>query len=399
MASTTTSVSPWGPLSRRCYRGPIMKVLLLCWRDSGHPEGGGSEVYLERVAEYLASPAGGGHEVTYRTARYPGSAPVEHRRGVTYVRGGGALGVYPRAWAYMLRHRFDVIVDTQNGVPFFARVFGRGLRTRRPATVLLTHHCHREQWPVAGVVLSRIGWFTESRLSPWVHRHTPYVTVSAPSADDLVGLGVDRDRIHIIRNGVDLPTGPVVSPSSRSSGLIHLVTLSRLVPHKQIEHALHALSAVLPGHPGTVLDVIGDGWWSENLRQRAAELGVSGNVAFHGHVSQELKHRLLARADVHLMPSRKEGWGLAVIEAGLHGVPTIGYSTSAGLRDSIVDGETGLLVDSEGDLITVLGELLDDPEKRRSLGDEARKRARTFSWIRTGEAWRDLLEKLVTSRG
>ena len=48
-----------------------MKVLLLCWRDSGHPEGGGSEVYLERVAEHLARR---GHQVTYRTAWYPGSA-------------------------------------------------------------------------------------------------------------------------------------------------------------------------------------------------------------------------------------------------------------------------------------------------------------------------------------
>ena len=60
--------------------------------------------------------------------------------------------------------------------------------------------------PVAGPVLSRLGWFTESRLSPWIHRSTPYVTVSAPSADELVELGVDRDRITVIRNGVDVPT-------------------------------------------------------------------------------------------------------------------------------------------------------------------------------------------------
>ncbi|AGP29897.1 putative glycosyltransferase [Corynebacterium terpenotabidum Y-11] len=376
----------------KCYRGAIMRILLLCWRDSGHPEGGGSEVYLERVAEYLASPEGGRHDITFRTARYPGSAPVEHRSGVTYVRGGGALGVYPRAWLYMLRHRFDLIVDTQNGVPFFARVFGRGRRTQRPAVVLLSHHCHREQWPVAGPVLSRIGWFTESRLSPWVHRHTRYVTVSAPSADELVDLGVDRDRITVIRNGVDaLPEADTVSPRGGDPDHLHLVTLSRLVPHKQIEHAIHALAAVLPDHPGTVLDVIGDGWWSENLRRCAAGMGVEGQVVFHGHVTEELKHRILARADVHLLPSRKEGWGLAVIEAGLHGVPTLGYSSSAGLRDSVVDGETGILVDSEGDLITTLGELLDDPVRRRRLGDAARVRAGSFSWVATGEEWRKLI--------
>ena len=374
-----------------------MKVLLLCWRDSRHPEGGGSEVYLERVAEYLASPAGGRHDVTFRTARYPGSAPVEHRNGVTYVRGGGPLTVYPRAWLSMLRRRFDVIVDTQNGVPFFARVFGRGRAGRGCGVpvVLLTHHCHRDQWPVAGPVLSRVGWFVESRLSPWIHRHTPYVTVSAPSADDLVGLGVDRDRITIIRNGVDAPPEP--APVPRDSGL-HLVTLSRLTPYKQIEHALHALAVVLPDHPGTVLDIIGDGWWSENLRRCAEDLGVTGNVVFHGHVTEEIKHRLLAGAAVHLMPSAKEGWGLAVVEAGLHGVPTIGYASSDGLRDSVIDGRTGLLADSEGDLITALAGLLDDPDRRRELGDAARERAHNFSWNLTGEAWKSLLERIHRPR-
>lgn len=379
-----------------------MKVLLLCWRDSRHPEGGGSEVYLERVAEYLASPGGGRHDVTFRTARYPGSAPVEHRNGVTYVRGGGPLTVYPRAWLAMLRRRFDVIVDTQNGVPFFARVFGRGRAGRgcRVPVVLLTHHCHRDQWPVAGPVLSRVGWFVESRLSPWIHRRTPYVTVSAPSADDLVGLGVDRDRITIIRNGVDAPPELVEGMEDAASATegVHLVTLSRLTPYKQIEHALHALAVVLPDHPGTVLDIIGDGWWSENLRRCAEGLGVTGNVVFHGHVTEEIKHRLLAGAAVHLMPSAKEGWGLAVVEAGLHGVPTIGYASSDGLRDSVIDGRTGLLADSEGGFITALAGLLDAPERRHELGDAARERSHNFSWNLTGEAWKSLLGKVHCPR-
>ena len=53
-----------------------MKILLLCWRDSTHPQGGGSERYLERVGEYLASQ---GHEVIYRTAKHT-DAPRRSRR-------------------------------------------------------------------------------------------------------------------------------------------------------------------------------------------------------------------------------------------------------------------------------------------------------------------------------
>src|SRR5699024_12270683 len=71
----------------------------------------------------------------------------------------------------------------------------------------------------------------------------------------------------------------------------------------------------------------------------------SGSVVFHGHVDEATNHRILAGADIHLLPSRKEGWGLAVSEAGQHAVPTVGYHHAAGLRDSIDDGETGLLVD------------------------------------------------------
>lgn len=61
-----------------------MKILLLCWRDSTHPQGGGSERYLERVGEYLA---GQGHEVVFRTARHMNAAKRERRAGVLYSRG------------------------------------------------------------------------------------------------------------------------------------------------------------------------------------------------------------------------------------------------------------------------------------------------------------------------
>ena len=76
-----------------------MKILLLCWRDTTHPQGGGSERYLERVGGYLASQ---GHEVVFRTSKHMNAARREVRDGVRYSRGGAKFGVYPRAWAAML---------------------------------------------------------------------------------------------------------------------------------------------------------------------------------------------------------------------------------------------------------------------------------------------------------
>ncbi len=355
-----------------------MRILLLCWRDSTHPQGGGSERYLERVGEYLAAQ---GHEVIFRTAKHMNGARRETRAGVRYSRAGGKYSVYPRALLALAAGRFgrlDAVVDTQNGIPFFARLVSRA------PVVLLTHHCHRAQWPVAGPVLSRVGWFLESRLAPWVYRGAPYVTVSRGSATDLAQLGVTGARI--IENGVD-PIPDHVPVLEREAG-VHLVTLSRLVPHKQIEQAIDTAAQI----PGSVLDIIGSGWWESRLRDYAEARGIAGRVRFRGQVTEDYKHALLDRADVHLMPSRMEGWGLAVMEAAQHGVPTVGYRF--GLRDSVRDGETGVLVDDLPGFIAAARELIDAPSRRAELGANAREFAAGFSWESTGRRFEELLAGL-----
>src|SRR5699024_8370951 len=174
-------------------------------------------------------------------------------------------------------------------------------------------------------------------------------------------------------------------------GGIHLVTLSRLVPHKQIEHAMDVVAAV----EGIHLDVVGSGWWEDQLREYAHELGVEDRITFHGQVAEDHKHALLRRAVIHLMPSRKEGWGLAVVEAAQHGVPTIGYRSSGGLRDSIIDGRTGVLVDSKAELIAAVRRLLIDAPFRTDLGRRAAERAGSFSWDTAGEQFEELLSALA----
>lgn len=362
-----------------------IEVLLLCWRDTGHPQGGGSELYLERVGETLARR---GTEVTLLTAAYPGAVAEEVRRGVRVVRRGGRLTVYPRALALIVAGRFgrgplagsrpDWVIDTQNGVPFFATLV-TGART-----LVLVHHCHREQWPVAGPVLARLGWLIESRFSPWVHRRNRYLTVSHPSAAELRELGVDADRITVVHAGIDeVPVSAEPADDARGAGAPRLVTLSRLVPHKRIDDALEVVARLSRTHPAVHLDIIGSGWWADRLRQRVAELGVGQQVRFHGHVSDERKHQLLAAADIHLMPSDKEGWGIAVIEAAQHQVPTIGYRHAAGLRDSIADGETGVLVDDFDELVSATRKLAENPEWTKELGAAAQLRTRSYSWETT----------------
>ncbi|AZG46351.1 glycosyltransferase family 4 protein [Gordonia insulae] len=376
-------------------------VLLLCWRDTDHPQGGGSERYLERVGAELVDR---GMRVTLLTAAHDGAAADETRDGIRILRAGGRLSVYPRALGTILAARLgrgrlgrtdpDVIVDTQNGIPFFAALVSRA------PTVVLVHHCHREQWPVAGRGLGRFGWFLESRVSPRVHRRNRYVTVSGPSAVELAELGVDRARITVIRNGVDpLPGGlSVADMPRRDDRAIRLCVLSRLVPHKQVEDALAVVAELRHIRPEIHLDVIGGGWWSDELRRCATELGVERHVTFHGHVAEVRKHELLARAHVHLMPSRKEGWGLAVMEAAQHRVPTIGYRSSVGLVESIEDDETGLLVDGVDELISATRKLIDNPDEVARLGDNAERKAHHYSWSATADGFIEVFDDVRRPR-
>lgn len=347
-----------------------------------HPEAGGAEKYLVTVAEGLAAR---GHHVIFRTAAYPGAVSDETIHGVHYVRRGGRLGIYPRALVANLvrRHDADVVIDVQNGMPFLSP-----LARRRPV-INLVHHVHKEQWPVVfGPRLSRAGWWLESRLAPRVYRKTDYVAVSDATRRELGGLGIDTDRIQVIHNGTD----PLVRSMTARSAHPSIVVLGRLVPQKRVEIALDCVAGLLAEIPNLTLDVVGSGWWENDLVSHATSLGVEDHVHFHGHVSEVEKHKLLARAWVHALPSLKEGWGLVVVEAGVHGTPTVAFTEAGGPTNSIVHGRTGLLVDHGPEAFTTaVRSLLVDDQLRARMSDEVSTWVSQFHWDETVDRWEKAL--------
>ena len=355
--------------------GVALRVLVLSWRDSDHPEGGGSEQYGESMAAGLAAL---GHQVTVLTARYPGSTAEEHRDGYRILRAGGRFSVYLRTLLRVLTRRaggFDVVVDVQNGTPFFAR-----LVTRRPV-VVLCHHVHRDQWGIVfggsrpGDLMAKIGWWLESSLAPRVLRGCRYVTVSEVSRLDLIELGVRPDHITIVHNGTPPPL-----PGTTRSTTPEIVVLGRVVPHKRVEHAVRALASLQAELPDLRLTVLGQGWWSERVRAEVERCGVSDRVDLVGHVDEGRKHELLSRAWVMATPSVMEGWGLCVVEAASHGTPSVAYRSAGGLAESVVHNSTGLLAeDDEAAFATALRTLLVDHALRNRMGEQARLRSQTFT--------------------
>lgn len=366
-----------------------LRVVLLNWRDTGHPEGGGSERYVENVAAGLAA---AGHDVTFFCAAYKGAPREERRDGYRIVRRGGKFSVYAHAVRMLASGalgRPDVIVDVQNGIPFWSR-----LAVRCPVVVLV-HHVHREQWGVVyRPAAARVGWWLESWLAPRVYRNSQYVTVSEITRTELAALGVGPERVDVVHNG----TAPAPATTAQRSETPRLCVLGRLVPHKRVEHALRVAARLRPSRPGLRVSVIGDGWWSGQLFAEAKRLGVDDITDFHGFVDERAKHEELARSWLMLAPSVKEGWGLTVVEAAQHEVPTIGYRSAGGLAESIVDGATGLLADDLDELTAATEDLLDDELRRRALGRAAATRAATFTWDQTVRSWDALLRRTVAEK-
>lgn len=366
-----------------------LRILLHNWRDMHHPEAGGAEKYLTTVAVGLAKR---GHEVVFRTAGYPGARPHEIVDGVRYLRSGGRLGIYPLALTqgFSRRHEPDVVVDVQNGMPYLSPL------TRRVPVVNLVHHVHREQWPVLfSPRISRLGWWLESELAPRVYRNSQYVTVSDSTRRELVSLGIRSDRIEVIHNGTDA----VPLDGTRRSVHPSIIVLGRLVPQKRVEYALQAVARLVAEMPDITLDVVGSGWSMSALEDLARDLGVEKHVTFHGHVSEAEKHHLLARAWVHAMPSLKEGWGLVVVEAGIHGTPTVAFTEAGGPTDSVVQGRTGILVDGGVDeyIAAVRTLLIDDSLRERMSGEVATWVSR-FHWDEAVIRWEKVLERTVAAQ-
>jgi glycosyltransferase involved in cell wall biosynthesis len=364
-------------------------IVFFNWRDTANPEGGGSERYVESVAHGLVDR---GAVVTIFCAAHDRSPADELVEGVRFVRRGTKMGVYLQGLLHLALRALgpvDLVVDVQNGLPFFTR-----LATRRPVVVLV-HHVHREQWPVVypGLV-GRVGWWLESRAAPRLYRRSQYVAVSRATRAELAQLGVDGARVAVVHNGTD----PPLAAEGPRSPTPTLCVVGRLVPHKRVEHAVDVVKALRGDFPDLSLRVVGSGWWAENLRKYAAEAGVADVVVFEGQVSEQRKHEVYRQSWLLALPSLKEGWGLVVTEAGMHGTPTVAYASAGGTRESIVQGRSGLLVADPEEFTAAVRAVLCDARLREALSSGAQEAALRFTWAHTQAGFAHVLTEALAGR-
>lgn len=334
-----------------------------------HPQAGGAETYLfEHARRWVRW----GHHVEWLTANFPGGQKTETIESISIRRTGNAVTVYfTLPWIYLreFRDRFDVLIDSSNGIPFFSPLFSKTPK------VCVVYHVHREVFRRhLPLWLSYPLMWCEEKIVPALYRNTHFVTISEDTRSEMLRLHIGDPPIGLVPCGVDDELAP-----GRKAYVPTVLYLGRLKAYKRVDALIDAFARVRKRVPKAILRLAGSGDSQLQLRQQVRSLDLDGSVVFEGFVDEGRKIELFQQAWVSVVPSETEGWGMTVIESNACGTPAIAFAVP-GLREAIVDGVSGLLVPDGQDLAPAIERVLTDLVLREKLGEGAIARSRAFSW-------------------
>ena len=357
-----------------------MKILAVNWLDLENPQAGGAEIHFFEIFRRLVD---AGHHVTLIASGWKGATPSTTIDGIDVHRYGGrnSFAMYGRgAVRHALREGgYDVVVEDINKLPLFLPTF-----IRLPFYVIIPHLFGTTAFSEAALPIAATVWLAE-RPIPRVYRRAAFHAISESTREDLIERGVSSDNIRVIFPGVDAEWFCPDSATPRAEVPTFLY-VGRLKRYKGIDTILQAVALVRRQGSDVRLDIAGKGDDLPRLHDLARELELGEAVQFLGFVDEEEKRRLLRRAWALVFPSAKEGWGIANVEAAACGTPAIA-SDSPGLRESVIDGTTGILV-PHGDADALAGAMVQLSQRSdlvAELGRAGRSFAETLSWDHAAE--------------
>lgn len=318
-------------------------------------------------------------------------APVPTLEGTLRLRSrarGGAL------WKLLVRHWAVEAADPD--VTHFEWTLAAA-----PALPLMEDPARRFTVSCRGSQVSVATWSDrrakETGLLPGVfERCTMLHAVSEATAAAACALGATRDRVVVIRPGVEVPTEGA-GPAVVRNGTLQVGMSCSLRWVKAFEHALTAFRRALDKGLDAVMVVMG-GADKENRARflyTVQDLGLEGRVDWKGAVRAEEVMEVLRGCDVFLLSSLSEGISNAVLEAMSCGLPVV-VTDAGGMREAVRDGVEGFVVpvrDVEA-MAEALVKLGRDPELRRRMGEAGRRRVmEEFTLERQTREWRAFYEK------
>jgi len=241
--------------------------------------------------------------------------------------------------------------------------------------------------------MAMLGNFIEPYIFK-LYKNTKFITGSNSTRKELLAMMIPQENIQLIHHGITI---------KHVSKLIHkekkptLLFLGRISKDKGILDVLKTYKIVLRSNKDTQLWIVGkeekEGLIKELLKEFQDD---PNNITYFGYVDDDKKFELLRKAWLLVHASVKEGWGLTVIEAASQGTPTVGYDVE-GLRDSIIDGKTGLLSEKNPEaLANNILKFTSDKKLYDSLSLQAIKWSQKFDWEKSGKESYELIMEIIS---
>jgi glycosyltransferase involved in cell wall biosynthesis len=290
------------------------------------------------------------------------------------IRVGGTYTVYWHAYRYVRRHLAewpDLIIEEVNTIPFFSRLYLPG----KPRLMVFYMLCREIWFFQLPLPFSLIGYLLEPLYLRLVNRD-PAVTISQSTRRDLGRHGFPDERVSVMVPGIGLrPVDRLATDGKFEHPTV--VSMGSIRPMKRTLHQIQAYERARDRMPNLRLKIAGQasGRYGNKVLAAIASSRHRDGIEYLGRISEDEKRRLLSRSHLILVTSIKEGWGLIVTEAASQGTPAAVYDVD-GLRDSVRDGQTGLVTAANPEALSAaIVRLLIDP----GLYEQLRKNAWRWS--------------------
>jgi len=371
--------------------GPARRIVVLNERDLDNPRVGGAEIHVFEIFRRLVER---GHSVRLLAASFRGAVPTVRMQGVVVRRlAGNRFSYYPQM-PFALRRELaaepaDVVVDLLNKLPFFSP-----LVTAVPCCAIAHHLFGKTAFGQVPFPIAVATALAEKAI-PVVYRDTPILAISESTRVDLIARGIPAANVVVAPPGIDEAT---YTPGPVSGRPPLILWIGRLEHYKRADVMVEAFREIRRQVPEARLSIIGSGQARGALEQQVRERGLGAAVEFTGYISEARKIEYLQRATLLVNTSVKEGFGLTVIEANACGAATVSTDVP-GLRDSVRDGETGVLVpfDDVAALAHAAVRILTDEPYRTRLVTNGFAWAATFSWEHAADVTEDVIERAIAA--
>lgn len=359
------------------------RILILNWWDIKNPKAGGAEVHLDEVFSRLNKKR---FDVTLLCSKFQNSKPCEKINGIKVFRKGSiyTINIISFFWYLVHKNEFDMVIDYTNKIPYLTCFY------TRKKTIAIAHHVFGEIWdyesPIFGSLFKKI-----ERFLYRLYKNTKIIAVSESTKNELIDIGIKKQNITIIRNGVN---------NYQYKGTKNKTPLGiyvgRIKKYKRIHLIINAIENIKDNIKNLKVIIVGRGGDLSRLKKIVNKKNLNKYIKFTGFVDEKTKIQLLGQAWFNVQPSIKEGWGFTVMEAAVCGTPSVATNVP-GLRESVLSGKTGWLFeknDIDG-LKNLLVELFTNQKKREKAAKEALKFAKNFSWDKTTKELEKEILKMI----